>query len=230
MMNENYEDEEISPDEILDSEEMEQIEKNKEENENKSNDEAIRIARLIQKGTNSRLEVVDGFAKDIAGKKLGDSGGVDETIPNERGLDPVINSKIEKIGLLAKMSNVEVERLKDLFRNKPRYILDGIDNYYSINVEPLLQNRESMLKDGVLKRKGQNAAVFLYISNSQRDPNDGTFTENQKVVAVDLEKRPSFKIYHNQIVQQMSPEQTPFSSPSILFAETESKNLPQNKM
>ena len=170
-------------------------------------------------------KVGDKFATDINGISGAQSGKNNDIVTSDRQLDPRISMIIEKMGIYKNMSAKEIENWKVEILKDPPSVLDGIKTYYTENVEPLLKDRENILRSEIEKRKGQNASVFLYVSNAGRDSEDGTFKENQKLMAIDLDKRPGFKIYHGQVVQQMRPDQTPFPSPEKLFEEDKKSKL-----
>lgn len=206
---------EINEDEALDQDDVEFIAQSKIENSNKLNEFALNVIKEARKITSTKVN--DKFANDINGNSGAQSGRGNDGVSGDRQLDPRIGSIIEKMGVYRNMSAKEIENWKVEILKDPPSVLDGIKTYYAENVEPLLKDRENILRSEMEKRKGQNASVFLYVSNAGRDSEDGTFKENQKLMAIDLDKRPGFKVYHGQVVQQMRPDQTPFTTPDKLF-------------
>lgn len=213
----------IDEDEVIDQDDVEFIQQSKEEHSNKLNDFALNVIKEARKITSTKVN--DKFANDINGISGAQSGRGNDIVTSDRQLDPRISSIIEKMGIYRNMSAKEIENWKIEILKDPPSVLDGIKTYYNENVEPLLKDRENILKSEMEKRKGQNASVFLYVSNAGRDAEDGTFKENQKLMAIDLDKRPGFKIYHGQVVQQMRPDQTPFPTPEKLFEEDKTPKL-----
>lgn len=134
-------------------------------------------------------------------------------------LDARTNSIIDKVGLYKNMTFTEIEDLKKKIIEEPTSVLEGLKNYFSQNIKPILERRESMLKQQVKERGGHDVSIFLYVSAIGRDEEDGSFKEQERFMSADLTKKPGFKIYNGQVVQQMKPEQTPFVSPTELFKE-----------
>lgn len=225
MMNEKYLDNEndLEDEDLIDNlgqnyDDRESKEKAKEEEEAKKLDLAnamIKEARKYQRSTS-----VPQALQKLAGINVGQSNEFEDK-KNAAQLDARLNGIIDKIGLYQNMSKDEIDKLKREIVNEPIAVLQGLSDYYTQNIEPVIKQREADLKNCINQHQKENTAIFLYVNIGDRDPEDGTFKEQSKIMSVDTAKRPGFEIYHGQVVQQMRPDQTPFDSPSVLFAPEE---------
>lgn len=222
----NYENESdfevIVGDNFVDEKERLEEKNKKEEEELDMANNIIKKARRLHKNNNAGTQKFGNFVA-TSSDKVAD-------LQKTTQLDARLNDIIEKVGLYENMSTSAIDALKKRIVNEPPSVLEGLKEYYNQKIEPVLQRREKMLAEQIqrinrqkeINKDPSKVSIFLYVSASERDDEDGAFKEKEKFVSVDVSKRPGFEIYNGQIVQQMRPDQTPFSSPDVLFAPKES--------
>lgn len=219
---------EFDEDDALDDDDKELLLNAKVESESKLNDFALNVIKEARRNNNSFVDAE--YAKTNDGRVGAQSGIGNDNISNSRQLDPRISSIIDKMGIYKNLSTTEIENWKNAIVKEPISVLEEVRKYYTDTIEPILKNRESILQQQIEKHGKDNVSIFMYVSNTGRDEEDGTFKENQKLMAIDLTKKPGFEIYNGQIIQQMRPDQTPFPAPSVLFKDENNKEAPKMKM